>query len=155
MVRPEPWIERAFVMTTTLANSSTIDALIGGFRSHLLGRPLPAPAMLTFLPKSGEVCLQPEGGLDFSRRLGNVLLWAYTLADITARWAHTESGRLHVQVLGRTSSGIRFEVYAGCEFSECHGLVSLRLGESEGVSLDELYTLAGLLRDAQHEREAA
>lgn len=146
-------------MSTTLTTSSTMDSLIGGFRAHLLGRPLPAPAMVTFVPSSGEISIQPEGGLNFPLKLGNMLLWAYTLSDTTAKWTHTPTERVHVAVRGRTTNGVRIEVYAGSTFADCHGLVPLRPGESEGVSLDELYTLASLLRgvtrDAQHEREVA
>lgn len=142
-------------MNAALTTSSTIDSLIGGFRAHLLGRPLPAPVAVTLHPKTGDVAVLPEGGLDVPLHLGNILLWAYTLAEITAEWSHTESGRLHVSVHGRTTSGTHVKVYGGCEFTDCHGLISLKVGESEGMSLDELYTLVGLLREAQHEREAA
>jgi hypothetical protein len=133
-------------MSTTLTTPSTMDSLIDGFRAHMLGRPLPTPALVSFMPSQGEVSIQP-GGLNFPLKLGNILLWAYTLADTTAKWAHTASGRLHVEARGRTTSGVRIEVYAGTDFADCDGLVPLRPGESEGVSLDELYTLAGLLRE--------
>lgn len=83
-------------MSTTLTTSSTMDSLIDGFRAHMLGRPLPTPALVSFMPSRGEVSIQPEGGLNFPLKLGNVLLWAYTLADTTTKWAHTASGRLHV-----------------------------------------------------------
>jgi len=142
-------------MNAALIQSSTMDAVIGGFRAHLLGRPLPAPVAVTFHPRQGEVSVQPEGGLDVPLKLGNILLWAYTLTEVTAEWSHTETGRLHVSARGRTSGGVHIQVYGGCEFAECLGLVPLAVGESEGVSLDELYTLANLLREAQHEREAA
>lgn len=139
----------------TLVSTSAVDALIGGFRAHLLGRPLPAPVAVTLHPKTGEVSVLPEGGLDMPCHLGNVLIWAYTLAEITAEWSHTQGGRFHVSVRGRTSGGVHLQVYGGGDFAECLGLVPLGAGESEGVSLDELYTLVGLLREAQHEREAA
>jgi hypothetical protein len=141
--------------TKTLVRASTVDALIGGFRAHLLGRPLPTPAAVTLHPYTGEVSVVPGGGLDVPVLLGNILLWAYTLVEVTAEWVHTESGRLHVSVWGRTSSGLLVHVYGGCRFAECLGLVQLGRGESEGVSLDELYTLAGLLREAQHQRGVA
>jgi hypothetical protein len=140
---------------TTIVSTSTIDSLIGGFRSHLLGRPLPAPVAVTFHPTQGEVMVQPEGGLDLPVKLSNVLLWAYTLSEVTAEWTHSRAGRLHVSVRGRTSGGVHIQVYSGGEFTECCGLVPLAVGESEGASLDELYTLANLLREAQHDREAA
>jgi hypothetical protein len=138
---------------------STLDLLIGGYRAHVHGRSLPTPVHVAFLPGEGAIHVQPGGGLDLARKLGNLLLWATTLAEVTAEWSHTDSGRLHVSVHGRAASGVRFLVYGGGDFSTCLGLVSLAVGEFEGVSLDELYTLAGLLREAreaaQHERGAA
>jgi hypothetical protein len=141
--------------TNTLPISSTLDLLIGGFRAHMHGRNLPAPVAVSFHPTDGEVDVQPEGGLDLARKLGNVLLWAATLADVTAEWAHNDAGRLFVSVRGRTTSGTRLHVYGGGHFTACLGLVPLAPGEEEGVSLDELYALACLLRDGQHEREVA
>lgn len=142
--------------TNTLPVPSTMDVLIGGFRAHLHGRTLPAPVAVTFHLLEGEVDVQPEGGLDLARKLGNVLLWAHTLADVTAEWTHTTTGRLHVSVRGRTTSGTRVHVYGGGDFTKCLGLVPLVRGEQEGVSLDELYALTSLLREGrQHEREVA
>ena len=143
--------------TVTLV--STMDALVGAYRSHVLGRTLPAPFAMTFYSHDREIVVQPGGGLDLVAKLGNVLLWAYTLTEVTAAWWHTADGRLHVSVTGRASGGTRLEIYGGGEFTDCLGLVPLKPGESESVSLDELYTLVCLLReatrDAQHEREAA
>jgi hypothetical protein len=124
---------------------------------------LPAPVSLTFSANVREIAVQPEGGTDLVQHLGNVLLWAFTLSDVTARWWRTHEDRLHVSVLGRTASGTRMKVYGGGAFSDCRGLVSLAVDESEGVSIDELFTLLGLLRDehgdehrdGQHEREVA
>lgn len=142
--------------TNTIATTSTIDSLIGGFRAHLLGRSLPAPVSVTFHPKDGEVMVMPEGGLDLPLKLSNLLLWAYTLAEVTAEWTHNQAGRLHVSVRGRTNGGVHIQVYSGGEFTDCLGLVQLDAGETEGVSLDELFTLVGLLREhGQHEREVA
>ena len=58
-------------------------------------------------------------------------------------------------ILGRTTGGTRMRVYGGGDFSECQGLVRLATGQREGVSLAELYTLVGLLREAHHDREVA
>jgi hypothetical protein len=110
---------------------------------------------VAFDPADAEIRVQPLGGLDLARKLGNVLLWAATLAEVTAEWTHTTSGRLHVSVHGRGASGVRFQIYGGGEFAKCLGLVQLTAGQHEGVSLDELYALACLLRDGQHEREVA
>lgn len=146
-------------MSTTLTVSSTVDSLLGAYRSHVLGRSLPAPVAVGFMPSQREIDVQPCGGVDLCTHLANMLVWAYTLADLTAQWWHTADNGLHVTITGRTAGGTRMRVYGGGDFSECYGLVRLAAGQREGVSLDELYILVGLLReatrDAQHEREVA
>lgn len=147
-------------MTTTtdskaLATTSTVDALIGGYRAHVLGRVLPTPASVQFNLYGQEVAVQPDGGLDTVLHLGHLLVWAYTLTDITARWWRTAGDRLHVSVRGRTAGGVRLSVFGGCEFSECLGLVALELEQQEGVTVDELYTFLGLLREAQQHQGVA
>jgi hypothetical protein len=132
-----------------LAVSSTVDSLIGGFRSHVLGRSLPAPAYVHLDVMSREVSVQPLHDADLASTLGNLLLWAHTLSEVTAEWWHTRSGNLHVTVHGRTIGGLHLSVYSGAAFDECADLVHLAVDQSEGVSLDELYTLACLLRENQ------
>ena len=141
--------------TNTLTTTSTMDSMIGAYRAHVLGRPLPTPASLDFTPGRREIGVQPAGGMDLCTCLANLLVWAYTLTDVTAEWWHTPNGSLHVTVTGRTAGGTRMKVYSGGAFTKSLGLVGLGVGEKEGVSLDELYTLTALLREAQHEREAA
>lgn len=145
--------------TTTLTTFSTVDSLLGAYRAHVLGRPLPVPVALSFTPSQREIDVQPSGGVNLCSHLASMLVWAYTLADVTAEWRHTADYGLRVTITGRTAGGTRIRVYGGGEFSECHGLVSLAMGQREGVSLDELYTLVGLLReatrDSQREREVA
>jgi hypothetical protein len=143
-------------MSAALTTQSTMDALIGACRSHVLGRNLPDPASLNFMPSTREIMVQPHGGLDLPSRLSGILVWAYTLTDLTASWSHTTDDRLHVRVTGRTAGGTPVTVYGGGPFAECCGLVPLGHDEREGVSLDELYALVGLLREhGQHEREVA
>jgi hypothetical protein len=141
--------------TNTMPVPSTLDLMFGGYRAHVHRRALPAPVHVAFDPVSAEIRVQPAGGLDLARKLGNLLLWAATLAEVTAEWSHTSGDRLHVSVHGRGTSGFRFQVYGGGEFAKCLGLVQLAPDQSEGVSLDELYALVCLLRDAQREREVA
>jgi hypothetical protein len=57
---------------------------------------------------------------------------------------------LHLTIHGRTATGIALKVYGGIPFAHCAGLVPLALNESEGVSLDEIYTLLALPRDHHH-----
>ena len=42
---------------------------------------------------------------------------------------------------------LALKVYGGIPFDHCADLVRLAVGEVEGVSLDEIYTLLGLLRE--------
>lgn len=142
-------------MNNTVTTVSTMDSLIGAYRSHVMGRALPTPFLVNFYSHDREIVVQAGGGLDLVAKLGNILVWACTLAEITAKWKHIRDGWLHVSVTGRTSGGTKLEVYGGGEFTGCFGLVPLKPGESENVSLDELYTLAGLLREAQHEAPQA
>jgi hypothetical protein len=129
--------------------------MLGAFRAHVRDRVLPALVSLSFSANGREIGVQPEGGTDLVQHLGNVLVWAYTLVDVTALWWRTPEDRLHVSIRGRTASGARMKVYGGGAFSDCRGLVPLGRNESEGVSLDELFTLLSLLRDGQHQREVA
>jgi hypothetical protein len=138
----------------TVTVLSTMDTLLGAYRSHVLGRTLPEPASLNVIPGTREIAVQANGGLDVVAHLGNLLLWACTLTEVTAEWWHTDGGRLHISITGRTSGGVRMKVYGGCEFAESAGLVQLDPGQEDNVSLDELYTLVGLLRE-HHVREVA
>src|SRR5690349_18131007 len=115
--------------TKTLVASSTVESLMGAYRSHVFGRLLPAPVMLNVTPGLRVISVQP-GGTDVPSRLANVLVWAYTLADLTAQWWHTPDRWLHVSVTGRTSGGARMRVYAGGSFDAFHGLVPLAVNES-------------------------
>jgi len=144
-------IEPANILTTTTA----VGSLLGAFRAHVRGRVLPAPVSLMFEARAREIAVQPEGTHNLAQQLGNVLLWAYTLSDVTAKWWRTDGDRLHISVRGRTLSGARMRVYCGGHFSECLGLVALGPDEADGVSVDELYLFCSQLRDGQHEQEVA
>lgn len=142
-------------MTATTRNvgndlMSTVDVLVRAFRAHMQGRCLPAPCMLSFSPLERQMEVQPGGG-DLVSVLGNLLLWAHTLTSVTAKWTRMDSGRLHVAATGRTTIGVRVRVYGAGLFSECADLVELNPGQADGVSLDELYALACLLRENQHD----
>jgi hypothetical protein len=141
--------------TKTITVPSTVDSLMGAYRSHVLGRTLPAPASVDIVTGAREIFVQPGSGPNLCSVLGNLLVWAYTLVDVTAQWWHTDSDSLHITITGRTAGGTRMKVYSGATFTDSLGLVPLARGEREGVSLDELYTLLGLLREDQHEAEPA
>ncbi|OLF19058.1 hypothetical protein BU204_03440 [Actinophytocola xanthii] len=106
---------------------------------------------MAFHPNEAQVEVQLGGAPDLPHVLADVLLWTTTLAEVTAEWTHAREARLLVTVRGRSASGVRFLAYGGGPFADCLGLVQLRPGEREGVSLDELYALLNLIR----EREAA
>lgn len=139
-----------------LATTSAVGSLLSAFRAHIRGRVLPAPVSLSFDAKSREMAIQPEGQNNLVTQLGNMLLWAYTLSDVTAKWWRTDGDRLHISIRGRTGTGARVRVYGGGHFSECLGLVQLAPDETDGVSIDELYLFHARLREhGQHEREVA
>jgi len=139
-----------------LATTSVVGSLLSAFRAHIRGRVLPAPVSLAFDACSREIAIQPEGQTSLATQLGNVLLWAYTLSDVTAKWWRTDGDRLHISVRGRTATGARVRVFGGGHFSECLGLVQLAPNETDGVSIDELYLFHTALREhQQHEREVA
>jgi hypothetical protein len=132
-----------------LATTSVTGSLLSAFRAHVRGRVLPAPISLTFDGKGREIAVQPEGALNLAAQLGNVLLWAYTFSEVTAKWWRTDGDRLHISVRGRTLSGARIRVYGGGHFDECLGLVALAPNEADGVSVDELYLFLSQLREGK------
>ncbi len=130
---------------------STVDVLMRAFRAHTHGRCLPAPGVLSFSPLARRIEIEPDGRDDLARQLANLLLWAHTLTDVTAAWTRLDSGRFHVAVTGRTAIGARVRVYCLGLFTDCAGLVALDPGQTDGVSLDELFALACLLREHQQQ----
>src|SRR5437879_2847234 len=101
-----------------LVIASTVDSLIGQFRSHMLGRSLPAPAYVNLEVFTRRVALQINLGRTTSERLANLLLWAHTLDEVSAEWWRTSADSLHINVDGRTSSGLRMHLYMGVPFEE-------------------------------------
>jgi hypothetical protein len=138
-----------------LVIASTVDSLIGQFRSHMLGRSLPAPAYVHLEVSDRRVAVQVDLGRNTSERLANLLLWAHTLDEVTAEWWRTTANNLHISIDGRTSNGLRMHLYMGVPFEETADLVRLEPDEHEIVSLDKLYTLAGLLREGQPDQGVA
>ena len=137
---------------TTPTNTSTtrLATLTEGWRALLTEYRLPEPALVSLEPTVNRITIQAGGTGDPLDHLAELLLWAYTLEQVTARWWHTRHGHLHLTIHGRTASGIAAKVYGAIPFDSCAGLVPLALDQSEGVSLDEIYTLLGLLRDHHH-----
>ena len=72
----------------------------------------------------------------------------YDASTQPARASHRWTQQcLHISIDGRASTGVALKIYGGIPFTHCADLVRLAPGESESVSLDELYTLLRLLRE--------
>jgi hypothetical protein len=135
-------------MTTPTNTSATrLTTLTEAWRALLHDCPLPEPALASLEPTINRITIQAGGQQDPLDHLAELLLWAYTLEQVTAQWWHTRDGNLHLTIHGRTTAGIAVKVYGAIPFTHCAGLIPLAPDESEGVSLDEIYTLFGLLRD--------
>jgi hypothetical protein len=135
-------------MTTHPQTTSTrLITLTETWRALLIDCPLPEPALVSLEPTVNRITIQPGGWQDPLDHLAELLLWAYTLEQVTAQWWHTRDGHLHLTIHGRTTTGVAVKVYGAIPFDLCFGLVPLALDQSEGVALDEIYTLLGLLRD--------
>jgi hypothetical protein len=133
--------------TPTESTGGRLAMLTEAWRAFLKDCPLPEPALVSLEPTLNRIIIQPGASRDPLDHLGELLLWAYTLEQISAQWWHTPTGDLHITIQGRTSIGVAFKVYGSIPLEDCAGLVSLAPEESEGVSLDEIYTLLGLLRE--------
>ena len=129
--------------------SARLVTLTETWRALLHDCPLPALALVSLEPTVNRITIQAGGRQDPLNHLAELPLWPYTLEQVTAQWWHTRDGHLHVIIHGRTAAGVAVKVYGGIPFADCAGLIPLALDESEGVSLDEIYTLLGLLRDHQ------
>jgi hypothetical protein len=135
-------------MTTPLNTKGTrLVTLTDAWRALLHDCPLPEPAVVSLEPTVNRITIQAGGWPDPLDHLAELLFWAYALEQVTAEWWHTRDGRLHLTIHGRTAAGVAMKVYGAIPFDSCAGLVPLATEESEGVSLDEIYTLLGLLRD--------
>jgi hypothetical protein len=133
--------------TPTATSGSSLAMLTEAWRAFLKNCPLPEPALVSLDPATYRISIQAGGIRDSLDHLGELLLWSYTLEQVSAQWWHTSHGDLHITVQGRTSIGVAFKIYGGIPLEDCAGLVLLAPEESEDVSLDELYTLLGLLRE--------
>ena len=135
-------------MTTPLNTKDTrLTTLTETWRALLHECPLPEPAVVSLEPTVNRITIQAGGGPNPLDHLAELFLWTYALEQVSAQWWHTRHGSLDVTVHGRTPTGIAVKVYGAIAFADCAGLVALAAEESEGVSLDEIYTLLDLLRD--------
>jgi hypothetical protein len=132
---------------STHAAGTRLMALTEAWRAFLRDYPVAEPAMVSLEPTLSRISIQAGHHQNTLDHLSELLLWAHTLDQASAQWSHTPDGRLHLSIDGRASTGVALKVYGGIPFDHCAGLVRLAVGEAEGVSLDELYTLLGLLRE--------
>ncbi|MFD4192873.1 hypothetical protein [Amycolatopsis thermoflava] len=123
---------------------TALETLTRAFWGHLRDFPLPEPCRVTLHPGVPEIQVQVAPG-EAGTHLAELLLWAYTLDQVTATWWRTEQNNLHITIRGRSQGGAHFLVYGGVAWRHCGGLVQLANGAREGVSVDELYTLRMLL----------
>jgi hypothetical protein len=126
---------------------TTLATLSEALRAHLHECPLPEPTTVTLHLAAFRIIVQASGGRDVVTHLSELLVWAATLEHVTVEWWHTPSGDLHITIEGRSATGIPFTVYGGIPFDLCAGLVRLAPDASQDVSLDELDTVLGSLRD--------
>jgi hypothetical protein len=133
--------------TPTETTGGRLAMLTEAWRAFLKDCPLPEPTLVSLEPTLNRITIQPGASRDPLDHLGELLLWAYPLEQISAQWWHTPTGDLHITIQGRTSIGVDFKIYGSIPLEDCAGLVSLAPEESEGVSLDEMYALLVLLRD--------
>jgi hypothetical protein len=133
--------------TPTHAVGTRLSALTEAWRAFLRECPLAEPALVSLEPTCNRISIQAGHHRDVLDRLGELLVWAYTLTRVSAQWWHTSDGSLHISIKGRASTGVALKVYGGIPFDHCAGLVQLAPDASESVSLDEIYTLLGLLRE--------
>ena len=133
--------------TPTHAAGTRLTALTEAWRAFLRDCPVAEPAVVSLEPTLSRISIQAGHHPDALDHLGELLLWTYPLTRVTARWWHTPAGSLHISIDGRASTGVALKVYGGIPFTHCADLVRLAPGESESVSLDEIYTLLGLLRE--------
>lgn len=124
---------------------TTLDKLTNALRGLLRDSSLPDPIHVSFTLTSPELAVQVDHGRSH-QAVADLLLWAYALHAVTAKWWRTSTGSLHITVWGRTTAGVPLRVYTGLSWCDCADLVQLAEEESEGVSLDELYRLAEGLR---------
>ena len=133
----------------TEATGTRLATLTEAWRALLKDCPLPEPAMVSLEPTIYRITIQAGSAQDPLDHLGELWLWSYALEQVTAEWWHTPSGHLHITIVGRTATGVALKAYGGIPFEHCAELVPLAPEESENVSLDEIYTLIGLLREHQ------
>jgi hypothetical protein len=109
----------------THAAGTRLTALTEAWRAFLRGCPLAEPAMVSLEPTLYRISIQAGNHQDALDHLGELLLWAYTLDQVSARWRHTSGGRLHISIDGRASTGVALKVYGGIPLDHCAGLVQL------------------------------
>ncbi len=132
---------------TTHAAGTRLTTLTEAWRAFLRDYPVAEPAIVNLEPTPYRISIQARHHHNALDHLGELLLWAYPLGQVSFRWWHTPDGSLHLSIDGHASTGVALKVYGGIPFDHCAGLVRLPVGEAEGVSLDEIYTLLGLLRE--------
>ena len=97
----------------THAAGTRLTALTEAWRTFLRDYPLAEPAVVSLERTLYRISIQVGHHPDALDHLGELLLWAYTLDQVSARWWHAPSGRLHISIDGRASTGVALRVYGG------------------------------------------
>ncbi|GAB2988556.1 hypothetical protein LWP59_08605 [Amycolatopsis acidiphila] len=122
-----------------------LERLLGALWGHWGDHRLPEPWSVTCELYRSEVQVHVRPGSPVAR-LADMLAWAYSFDETTARWRHTDTRSLHITVHGRSLAGVCFRIYGGIDFADAGGLVPLAPGDSEVASVEDLHILRDLLR---------
>jgi hypothetical protein len=109
----------------THAAGTRLTALTEAWRAFLRDCPVAEPAMVSLEPTLSRISIHAGHHQDALDHLGELLLWAYTLDQVSARWWHTPGGSLHLSIDGRAGTGVALKVYGAIPFEHCAGLVQL------------------------------
>jgi len=104
--------------------------------------PAPEPASVCLTPGTSSISIQPSVGNDPVTVIGSLLIWTHSLTGLHGDWWRTAHGTLHITLRGRGPSGSRVCVYDAFPYSIARRYITLRKGDHETVTPDELYLLA-------------
>ncbi|MBP2474012.1 hypothetical protein JOF53_002884 [Crossiella equi] len=141
--------------TRHITPTRSLDRMLRQLRSLLRSHRLPRPDRLVLSTVSGSVTVGFIEG-PAPQRLSALLLWSLRLDGVSLTWGHPSPDLVHVQLSGRTGSGIRVKAATTVTPAELGGHLGthrgvpvaflpggLRLGhlQAETLSLDELATV--------------
>ncbi len=129
-------------MTTALAPLTGVAKLAAVATKLVRETPAPEPFSVTLHPGTFNISIQPDAGSDPVTVIGSLLIWTHGLTGLHGDWWHTRDGQLHITLNGRGPSGTKVRVYDSFPYSRARRHLSLRKGDHETVTPDELYLIA-------------